>query len=204
MDLPPGVYRKVRCRHCCVKGTVTVHDDGRVTENHKHRGWCKHAPVQPEHFKKRRKRVQRQEVDLAEAAAGLVRLTPASGALNADNDARMVGGWRFEAKSTEKERWVVTPKFWSTLCERGLRNDEEPMLVVDFLTQNSSTERLSLIRRAAWDGDVGAPLETTDPLARTTYHMKPLPREPRAVPGLEPPAVVLPFDTWLQLFKDSQ
>lgn len=203
MDLPPGTYRGVRCDHCDVKGSVTVKDDGTFTENHKHRSWCRYAPKQPEHFRRRRRRVQRQEAEIAAATEGRARLTFASGAYGPDNDARTVGGWRIEAKSTEKERWVVTPRFWTTLCERAQRNDEEPMLVVDFL-QPRGVERMALVRRAAWDGDVRQPLPTVDELARTTYHLTPQPWEPRDVPGLKPPAVALPFEQWLTLFKDSR
>ncbi len=203
MDISPGVYRGVRCSHCDVKGTVTVKDDGTFVEDLKHRPWCRHAPRQPEHFRQRRRRVQRQEAEIAEATGGRARLTVASGALGPDNDARTVGGWRIEAKSTEKDRWVVTPKFWSVLCSRALRSDEEPMLVVDFLRPRG-TQRVALVRRAAWDGDVGRPPDIVEDLARTSYHLQPQPWEPRDVPGLEPPAVALPFEQWLILFKDSR
>jgi hypothetical protein len=204
MSLPVGTYKGVRCRCCAVKGVVTVHDDGRVTESHVHRGWCRYAPVQPEHFKRRRRRVQRQEAAIATAASGLVRLTPASGALGPDNDARLVGGWRFEAKSTESDRWVVTQAFWAGLCARSLRNDEEPMLVVDFLTPGGATERLGVFRLAAWVEDAGPPPTLEEPLARTTYHLRPLPREPRVVRGLVPAAVVTTFEHWLSIFKDPR
>lgn len=197
---PPGTYRGLRCRSCEAVGTVVVHADGvGATEYITHRPGCPFAPQQPEHLRRRRAQIRRQERDLA-AATG-TRQTPASGALGG-NDSRLVGGFRVEAKSTERAAWVVTPSFWGNLCAVSLRHDEEPLLVVDFL-QAGRISRWVVMRLDAWLADGGPPPAEIEMLPRLNYHLKPTPHLARSVPGLAPPALVLPFATWTQKYQES-
>ena len=197
-DLAPGVYRGVRCLRCNAKGTVVIREDGTATETTRHRPTCIYAQQQPVHLRRRRAQVRRQERDVAKATG--TRITAGSGALNGDGDSRLTGGYRVEDKSTTKDRWVLTKKFWANICQKSRKNDEEPLFVVDYLNPHR-VRRLVVMCLQSWlDGGGAMPDQTLSPRL-TAFHLRRDVVTPSAIPGLEPAAIVMDMSEWSHKYK---
>jgi len=109
-----------------------------VVDQVRHRRGCKKYEArrasQASHFRK--KAWVAQERRAAKAIGG--RLTPASGALNEDGDARQMKGWRAECKMTKTASYRLRQDVWSKLVVGALENGEEPVLFVDVLGNKHS------------------------------------------------------------------
>lgn len=185
VSLPKGYYR-VRCPVCLVEGRIRVVPKSKATvsvsENIAHDEGCTNYRVpQPSHLGRRAP--WRKHEKRANALVG-TRPTAASGALNEDGDGRVLGKWRMEAKSTEKEVYTITQAVWEKLVLGALKSGEEPVLHIQTSAGSSVVLRADFAE--GFLGDLGS----GDLLPSRTY--KVLPRAP--TPGLvalKPPGVLL-------------
>jgi hypothetical protein len=124
----------VRCRECGVDGVLVTGKILRRGREVKCWDYIEHKETcslfkrpQPKHLKKKAWRPQEKR------AAALVgaNLTPASGALGEDGDARSFHGWRIECKQTEKTVYHLKQSIWQKLVQGALQSGEEPLLHIE-------------------------------------------------------------------------
>jgi hypothetical protein len=200
--LPPGTYPGVVCRGCGSVGELLVFASGeRGVERLAHAPGCEFGREQPEHFKRRKAAIRRQEKSAAKILG--TKMTAASGALGGDNDSRRSGWFRGENKSTETGRYVVTPAWWKGFYERAIAQDEEPLLQVDFVS-TGRTVRLAMMRWDSWFSETGVGATSIEPKGKKNLHLRPSDSQVRRIPWLEPEAVVVSLEFWSHKYPERR
>jgi len=202
-DLERGWRRGVVCRICGATGNVYIGEKRRqgyrIEDKIPHKDTCDHAPPreQPRHLKNRLS-VRRQETH-ANSLVG-ARETPASGALNNDQDGRRFHAWRTESKQTRTGQYLLTQKYWTRVVSGSLLAGEEPMFHVRFLRTGGD---FVIVRAEWWNAYEAVPPTDTTNMGRINYYVRPVAKTPCLIP-LDPPGVLVHESAFKKVYKRAE